>query len=354
MNPPWVPWALLAPLLACQGACSAEQGSESDEIIRIHGGSDLCVGSVLRISADAARIEEEVGLAFLRPVDVHLGEVMGMCASAALPVDVIGSTVGCAVDGETIAAQAGGGAVSHELVHALRLQHDIRGTPFFEEGLASLIGSGHPSGLWIADRKVLTTPLDLRASATRGWSSHSVNDRNFGGHFMAWASQDSSVSAGIREFLSEEYSEDLEVAFSSSLGVGFDEMEEDWRTASSEIYTSSGRCMGLQVGDLRESGVRVEGTASCDDPGTEGLRSSVLLAGRSCFRLASPGRVRIALQAAHGQLLLQPVDCVDSAQVSVNAAQSDEIAIASCTWSAVVNTDGRSLGRFDYTIDLVE
>ena len=97
----------------------------------------------------------------------------------------------------------------------------------------------------------------------------------------------------------------------------------------------------------------MDGVASCDEPGTEGNKDALLLAGRTCFRVDEPARVRLSSEAETGTLLVMPADCSDSLR-SAPAGEEQETTIGACTWSAAMTTSGDALGHFSYQIELIE
>ena len=333
------------------GCSSHQEGQERalGGVVRLRGDDKFCAGSHLRIGQEVGRIEAEVGLDFLGPVDVYLDRIDEFCADANLPVDITVGAGGCALDGQTVAAD--GGSLSHELVHALRFQHGIRGSPFFEEGIAAAVGNGHPSLSWSISKSDFSG-RSLASSATVSWSAHELDDIRFGAHLTSWALADDVLRPQLQDFLSVDYTMDPSSELEEAFGGSFHEIESRWASSSEDSYFHSGRCDGVDIVELNRGPVEIEGSAGCDDPGTEGLRDSLLLAGRACFRLAAPALVRMSSQAELGTLLVLPVDC-SGALASAPAGQSDEVVLDGCTWAVAFTTGGDQLGSFSYKIELV-
>ncbi|MCR9160738.1 MAG: hypothetical protein ACE37F_04120 [Nannocystaceae bacterium] len=294
------------------------------------------------------RIEQAVGMSFHDRVDVFLYEVDQRCANSTLPIESDGAA-GCALDGQAIAADAG--SLSHELVHALRLQNGIRGNPFFEEGIARAVGNGYPSNGWTVSRMDFS-PSSLSNAAVEQWSEYSVDTSRFGAHFTSWALEDEEVAAQLLRFLASDYTGDVEASFRDAFGADFQSVEANWERSSEDAYFASGRCDGLAVHDLAEGPLRVEGKVSCEDPYTEGNEGVLYLAGRACFRLPAAAQIRISAEAEAGLLSLLPLDCSDAGR-SVFAGETQETAISGCTWSAAMTTQGEDIDAFSYQIELL-
>ena len=294
-------------ILVWASACGEQEASALGGVVRLHGEDDFCAGTHQRLADEVGRIESEVGLDFLGPVDVHLYRVDELCSNANVAIDVVGAG-GCALDGQTVAAESD--SISHELVHALRFQHGIRGFPFFEEGIASAVGNGHPSHAWTVNRSDFI-PRPLAPSAMLDWSTYATGDARFGAHFTSWALEDETRRSQLQAFLASDYTADLATEFEVAFGGNLSEVESDWALTAKEAYFSSGRCTGVDIVDLALEPIHVEGLAACDDSGTEGTRDALLLAGRTCFHLNETAFVKLSSQAESGTLVIMPVDCAE-------------------------------------------
>lgn len=343
------PASAAAAILVCAGACGEQEASALGGVVRLHGEDDFCAGTHQRLAAEVGRIESEVGLDFLGPVDVHLYRVDELCSNANVAIDVMGAG-GCALDGQTVAAESG--SISHELVHALRFQHGIRGNPLFEEGIASAVGNGHPSHAWTVNKSDFT-PRPLASSAMLDWSDYATGDARFGAHFTSWALEDETRRSHLQAFLASDYTADLATEFELAFGRSLSEVESDWALTSKEAYFSSGRCTGVEIVDLASGPIQVDGFAACDDSGTEGTRDALLLAGKSCFRLNETAFVKLSSQAESGTLLLMPVDCAEGVSSALAGETKEVPLLGGCTWAAAFTTQGEELDSFSYQLELV-
>ena len=305
----------------------------------------LCASADRLLSGEIARIEQAVGLEFREPVTVFTEDVEERCVEATLPLDVFEGAQGCALSGTRVAS--GLDVLSHELVHALRLQHDIVGTPFFEEGLASSLGDRRPLGIRTIELDPPASPTQPEDAASVPWGEHTYQDLQTGTHFVAWLRE--THVAELLTFSSQAYDATSVVqVFEDAFGVSLPETAEMWRSDAPNSYRLSSFCAGRDSLEANEI-IEVVGQASCADPTTEALGPESLFAGRVCFEVVEETPYVVSLSAEDGVLLLEPLSCELPARATVEAGSTRELTLAPCTWMAVFSVTS---GPQDFTFTI--
>jgi hypothetical protein len=177
---------------------------------------------------------------------------------------------GCASpDGVWIAAQPG--AESHEIVHALRVREGLRGPPYWEEGLATYLGTFRPYAeyrVWASGE--LQPSQSLRSSELPDQAGYTES-----AHFIAFL--DAAYGSDRLRLLSLTLGEDLEpgAAFEQALGASLESVEARWKTDADHMYELGPLCeASIEVG---AEPVIIRGEIGCDVPGVLGPMGNVLV-----------------------------------------------------------------------------
>ena len=328
-------------------ACTEPDDAAADAIggvVILEGSPALCAGAPALIEREVRRLEAELGGPFAEPVHVVVEDVAQACADAALPVDIGVGAAGCALSPDRVATDLG--YLSHELVHAHRLQHGVEGTPFFEEGFATVLGDRRPVGVVEVERPTAATAGDVVRAATLSYSEYTADDLALGKHFVAWLASD--VRAGTGGVALARYDETtLDAEVVAAYGDTLDNLAQRWEEQSAEAYLFSDLC--AEDIELGGEGVQREGMVACDDPQTVALKGSVLQDSGTCFRVSEPAEVQIELAADVGELLLRPLDCPGTNRVVVVAGELLAIDLPACQWSAMFSSNAGA-ANFSYSI----
>lgn len=332
--------------LACAGC--ADNGTDSElaigGVVVIDGASELCAGAPTLIELEVHRLESELGQPFDEPVDFVTEDVAQACADAELPVDIGRGAAGCAIAPNRIATDLG--YLSHELVHAHRLQRGIEGTPFFEEGLAVVLGDRRPAGVVEIDRPADATAADVVRAATVSYGEYTARDLDLGKHFVAWLAADDPDR--FRELVGAGYdASSVESTLMGVYGETLASLGQRWEEQSEEAYVFQDLC--AEAGLLDADGVQANGAVSCDDRDTVTLKGVVLQDRGVCFRLDGSTEIQVTLAADSGELLLRPLDCPGTNRIIVVAGEDRTLELPGCKWSAVFSTN-MGASEFSYSI----
>jgi hypothetical protein len=235
-------------------------------------GARICPPTLERLDAEVERIadalgvmpdpEQRIALYYgdvlvkeLCDIEAEVGEFMwGGCASP---------------DGVWIAAQPG--AESHEIVHALRVREGLRGPPYWEEGLATYLGTFRPYAeyrVWASGE--LQPSQSLRSSELPDQAGYTES-----AHFIAFL--DAAYGSDRLRLLSLTLGEDLEpgAAFEQALGASLESVEARWKTDADHMYELGPLCeASIEVG---AEPVIIRGEIGCDVPGVLGPMGNVLV-----------------------------------------------------------------------------
>jgi hypothetical protein len=333
-------------LLAACGDDLPEVATEHLDII-LHDTDRACQGSVDDFEDHTQRVASVLGVDLQTRILLRLGPsaVDEFCGRDPL----VGYLSGCTAGhyDETI-ANADFNSVFHELVHAVRFSSGVKGTRFFEEGIAMVLsgGTGHSNG-------VLRPPESARSLvllATLPWSEFTYDDYIVAGHFVGWLY--TTRLDDLLLFLADErYTEatGVEAAFHERFGVSLAEAEDLWRTTSEDGYGWGEHCDPERTLEWDGQSLALTGRIDCDDRDTIGPAFAEQLNARpSCFTTDEPGTFRVDFDAPSGQLVFQSLDCIPTGGLTpehtqrktLSAGESIEVPFGRCDWSVVVTIDG--------------
>jgi hypothetical protein len=225
----------------------------------------VCPPTVERLDAEVERLAEALGVVAdpEERIVLHYGD---QAVKERCDVELeVGEFLmgGCTRDdGLWIAAQPG--VESHELVHNLRVRDGFYGPPYWEEGLATYLGTLRPYGpyrVWASG--------DLRPSQ----SLYSPEDPDQAGytesaHFIAFL--DRAYGSDRLRDLSRSLGEGLDPgeAFAQILGASLESVEERWKTEADPMYELGPLCEADVV--VGADPVVLRGEIGCDVPGVIG------------------------------------------------------------------------------------
>jgi hypothetical protein len=327
---------LLALLLGL--GCSEDQRPVLEsEHLRFHGELEgTCEALGTLYERELARIEASLGRELLEPIDVYMGEaeVERWCSTSVYPDDSLPS--GCAPSGTVLATTLF--ALSHELVHAIRLQHDAHGVPLIEEGLATMLGTARPSvplvvSVDASDPDVAPIPrLELDQLEETGF------DRSIGAHFMHWVGETYGRAALLALLWSDGVRDGdptaVQAAFAEAIGETMLAAQDRWSNESEIDVEFSDLCYGIDTAQLPAAGLLVEGPACCTDPAAEQGEPNLLRLGSHCFTLPAPTELQVELISGNGQLVLRS-DTGDDTLVVLGPGESETITAPACRWKVM-------------------
>jgi hypothetical protein len=202
--------------------------------------SPLCGHTVSVVEAEADRIASQLGLGDPDVVPVNLGSwelVRERCAPAG--ADLQGCVLGGPVVETTLTA------LPHELVHALRSQQaGAKTTAFFEEGLATVLGSGPLQSFSVTLDEGPRDPEPVLAAidVPREEVSYPV-----AGHVVAWWVEEFGLPTVI-DFYARPSEGDVEARFLAVFGETIDASIRRWaREAPASVVLSPPCAHSIQL-----------------------------------------------------------------------------------------------------------
>lgn len=334
-------------------SCRADPGPVLEtEHLRFYGELEgVCEGLGVVYERELARLESELGRELIEPIDVFVGEaaIVDRCAARIESDGEVPS--GCAPSGTELATLLP--ALSHELVHAIRIQHGVEGVPLVEEGLAVMLGTSRP----ITPHSVILEPRDPGFAPVplldHGWPEETDLDRDVGAHFLHWA--DGTYGRGLLlDFLWSDgvrRGDAVEAAAVDAFGATMLEVQARWSDEAEREAVFSDLCWGVSVDPLPAEGLRVEGSACCTDPAVEQDQPPLLRLGRRCFAVDVSTELEVELVSGEGNLVLRPDGC-DGNVVSLEAGERRTFTAGACAWHVAVwgaEECGRARG-FEYVV----
>lgn len=335
------------------GCGPGEDDSLDTEDLHIHGELDGACSALGRLyERELARVELALGRELLEPVDVLVGR---QAVDETCMPEAEDPLAGCTPSSTEIVTTLP--ALSHELVHAIRQQHGVRGSPFIEEGLATVIGTGRPNLAISIELDPTDSAHAIAPQLDHGWSELPEVDRSLGAHFLHWMEQaygPSTLQAllwseGVRR--GDAVAAAYDDATGESLAVG----EVRWSEEAEPEVRFADLCYGRPAPGLPAEGLVVEASACCDDPDVEQAEPPLLRMGHRCFTLPAATTLDVELVSGDGELVLRPDGC-EGSPVVLGPGQSTRVVAGACRWQAMVvgpeqcDDDGEASERIRYAI----
>ncbi|MEM9452684.1 MAG: hypothetical protein AAGF11_00805 [Myxococcota bacterium] len=304
-----------------------------------HTGGPVCAGTLDMLDTEVERLVGLMGLPIEAPFIVDYGVSAAIEACEYDQGSLEGGCVrgyGCETRMSTSYA-----VQVHELVHAIRQLHGIRGPSILEEGLAVILGNERPSrgqsiGVSTLEPRSMLELLELSPEEV------GVERYAYGAHFLSFL-MDEYGQAPVLTVLSDPgYPSALSDLFEAHLGESLEQLDERWRKGTWETrYTTLPPCHELvPLG----AGFDAEATLDCSDAGTLGHFGSYVVSAPTgvCFTTDEPSPVTVWLSGTSGSISLLGHDChPDDLQdpqletgFTITATMSEELnfTLARCTW----------------------
>jgi hypothetical protein len=347
-------WAALAlGLMACSDAATdmepePEAEPRPDPDLRttyldvyLDPGARMCPSTRARLDAEVVRLAAAMGLEEYpeHPAIFFYGDhaVQELCHIDAEVGEFWGG--GCADDdGHWIAAQHL--AESHELVHWLRTNAGLRGPAYWEEGLATYLGTWRPyseflvwaSGELEPSRSLYSSEYPDQAGYTEA------------AHFIAFIER--AYGAERLRSLSRSLGEETDpfTAFQAQLGASLEDVEARWLAEADVVYELGPLCdEQITVGS---EPVVLRGEIGCNVPGVLGgvYPQDRLQGPRHCFETAPDTTLTVTVRGSleHGVVQARSVTTdagcpADEPNLGTNVGAGKERAFDTqgCMWSVM-------------------
>lgn len=347
---------------ACVPEDDADDGVAETAHLRITTTTEnpICAGTPLLLESEVVRIAEALDLPLWpegEKLDVRLGfdAVADVCPQYD-PNDISG----CAdLDGGVLAAKEVAHDTPHELVHAVRISNLSLGHPLFEEGLAQVLSGsdGFPlyvhyphGGSYAGVEEMLAVPRD---------SSHYV----WGASFVSWLWQTYGQTT-LMAFMNDPRMPDdqvLPLVFEEHFGLTLAEADQAWATDERPDPIWGAPCMPERTYSLANGPVEISGDLDCREPTVYGA-AYFMSPWSMCLEVPETTRVRLSLEAAHGQLQVlrrEPCDPGPSSAEArqdkrVDAGDTIEADIVGCRFVMRLSSQAPGFPATPYTVRIEE
>jgi len=355
------PWfAPLLPTMVAAVACGQSPGDEPilpgpgpdadarGTYLDVFLGDDarICPPTLERLDAEVERIADALDLEADPddPIALYYGGyfVKELCGIEADVGDFVRG--GCADgDGEWIAAQPG--VEGHEIVHALRVRAGLFGPSYWEEGLATYLGSGRP----FSEFRVWASG-DLQPSVSL-WSSDIPDQGGYteAAHFIAFLERTYGVDRvrDISDLLGS--GADPDSAFEQILAQPLTDVEQRWKDEADHMYELGPLCES-EI-ELGADPVVIRGEIGCNVAGVLGpgpnISVDVFRGPRYCLDTPPDSVLTVVVRGSgeYGQVEARSVASeacpAHEPNLGTNVAPGEQLDFETrgCTWSvAYVST----------------
>lgn len=316
--------------------------------------SDMICGGMLEdMEAQAQRVAGILGVDLPWVIRVHFG-------TTAVDARCSERLGGCARGlGEEVQVNGDIASIQHELVHGVRLLNGVRGTQFFEEGLAEVLSGVAPYPYATAFSPVEDGPKVL---ATRPRGPYALEDYQVAGHFLSWLEDEYGMPAVVAFLVDDDYTSAtaVEAAFERHFGLSLAEADQAWRSGSDEWYQWGEICEPSRVLSWQGEVLEWSGRLDCTNDETLGPVVTGHIATRTfCFTPAVSGVLAVELEAPGGEAFIQLAEeCSTPAGLSdehyhpkeVLAGAALELPFAACAWTVLVKREANE--PMDFTLRL--
>lgn len=323
----------------------------------------ICAGTPLWLESEVVRIAEALELP-LWSEDDKLDVRFGFDAVAEVCVqwepDDIGGCVYETDDQVTLAAKEVAYTTPHELVHAVRRRNLSLGPSLFEEGLAQVLSGsdGFPLYATYPHGEPFVGPveaLELPGVAP----SHYVTGQSFVS--WLWQAYDRST---LMSFMNDPRlpDDDMVLAvFEEHFGQTLSQAEQAWRDDDRTHPIWGAPCIPERTYSLADGPVELSGDYDCREPTTYGASYFMSLR-PMCLDVPETTRVRLSLDAAHGQLQVLGREPCDAGPASAEARQDKRVDagetvdsdIVGCRFRMLLSSQEPGFPATPYTIRIEE
>jgi hypothetical protein len=326
----------------------------------------ICAGTPLLLESELERIAAALELPLWSEgykLDVRFGEdaIAEVCTSWD-PEDIAGCVDRDDEGRVAAAAVEVAYTASHELVHAVRLENDVRSTTAFEEGLAELLSAsdGFPIYVSYPHGDPAVGPLELleipRDEFHIGYYIASQN-------FLAWLWETEGRSR-LMAFVNDPAFDGVDAAlplFEQHFGMPLAEAEQAWRDDERPDPIWGAPCIPELTYSLASGPVELSGDFDCHDPSVFGA-SYFMSLWPMCLDVPETTRVRISFEADHGRFQVLGREPCDPGPVGAEAyrdkyMEANEVLeedIAGCRYRMLLFSQEPGFPPTPYTIRIEE
>ncbi len=323
----------------------------------------ICAGTPVLLESELQRIADALELP-LWAEDDKLEIRYGLDAVDEVCKDVELEGIGGCVDTRdsevVVAATEIAYTTSHELVHAVRRRSLRLGHPVFEEGLAEVLSGsdGFPVYIRYPHGEPHARLMDLLASPQVETVHYGV-----GKSFMSWL-WETYDRPTLMAFMNDPAlpdNETVHLLFEQHFGLPLVDAEQAWLVDERPDPTWGAPCIPERTYSLSGGPLELSGNFDCSEPTVYGASYSMAL-WPMCLDVPQNTRVRLSLEAEHGQLQVLGREPCDPGSTSAEARRSKyleagdvlEEDIAGCRYRMLLFSQEPGFPATPYTIRIEE
>jgi hypothetical protein len=328
-------------------------------------GNPICAGTPLLLESEVVRIAEALELSLWAEddkLDVRFGEdsVAEVCSDSEYE-HVNGCVRGDDSDFVVASTELAYTAL-HELVHAVRAKNGLWSAIVFEEGLAEIASGsdGFPVYVHYPHGEPYVGPVELlglpRSEFELGFYVPAES-------FVSWLWETHGRSP-LMSFMNDPLLSDVEAVlagFEEHFGQSLAEAEQAWRIDDRPDPIWGAPCLPERTWSLADGPVEVSGDFDCREPTVYGAAYFMAL-WPMCLEVPENTRVRLSLDAAHGQLQVlwrepcdpDPASAEAGRDKRVDAGETIEADIVGCRFLMRLSSQEPGFPSTPYTIRIEE
>jgi hypothetical protein len=251
---------------------------------------------------------------------------------------------------------------SHELVHAVRQENDVRSTTAFEEGLAELLSAsdGFPVYVNYPQGEPAVGPLELLEIPREDFHiGYYVSSQNF----VSWLWETEGRS-NLMGYLNDPAFDGVDSApplFEQHYGRTLAEVEQAWRVDERPDPIWGTPCITERTYSLADGPVELSGDFDCSEPTVYGASYNMSL-WPMCLEVPENTRVRISFESDHGRFQILSREPCEAGPAGAEAYRAKSLVagdvleedIAGCRYRMLMKSDESGFAATPYRIRIEE
>lgn len=359
---------MLAPWVLASAGCAPDREHDDDGVVETAHlrittttGNPICAGTAPFLESEVVRIAQALELPLWAeddPLEVRFGEdaVAEVCTQHD-PDEIYGCV---AANGAALAVKEVAYNAPHELVHAVRRRNFPLGHPLFEEGLAEILSGsdGFPRRVDYPHGEP-HTGVEEMLGLPRADPAHYI----WGASFVSWLWEARGQPTLLAFVNDPSFGDDeaLPLLFERHFGQTLAEADQAWAIDERPHATWGAPCLPERTYSLAGGAVELSGNFDCDEPTVYGA-AYFMSVWPMCLDVPDTTRVRLSLEAAHGQLQVLLREPCDSGPASaeawrdkrVDAGDTVEADIVECRFLMLLSSQEPDFPATPYTIRIEE
>jgi hypothetical protein len=287
----------------------------------------ICAGTPLLLESEVVRIADALELPLWTEddkLDMRFGfdSVAEVCTQ--WDPDEINGCVHEANDEVIVASKEVTYTASHELVHAVRSRNLSLGPAVFEEGLAEVLSgtTGYPVYVKYPHGGTAHGPVELLGLSRAELVYYYPSAQSFVS--WLWETYDQPTLMSFMNDPAFSNADTVLPLFEQHFGLTLAEAEQAWRTDDRPDPIWGDPCIPERTYSLADGPIELSGDFDCREPTVAGA-SYFMALWPMCLDVPDTTRVRLSLDADHGQLQVLGREPCDPGPASAEASQDKRV-----------------------------